>query len=197
MDWTNKLKNNETLTIAIDFDGTVVTHEYPNVGKDVGAIPILKKFVTEGHKLILFTMRDGEQLTDAINWFKSNEIELYGIQYNPSQKHWTKSNKCYANLYIDDAAFGCPLIFEGNERPYVDWNAINDLFFNDALTYELKELDHLHDVVYEAIDKSLNNDELKKLIKTFPEDILMDILHWGLSDTVVRDNIYTYLKKNN
>ena len=43
--------------IAIDFDGTCVTHEYPNIGKDIGAIPVLKQLVKDGHKLILYTMR--------------------------------------------------------------------------------------------------------------------------------------------
>ena len=45
------------MTINIDFDGTVVTHDFPNVGKDIGAVPILRKLVNQGHQLILFTMR--------------------------------------------------------------------------------------------------------------------------------------------
>lgn len=43
--------------IGIDFDGTVVTHDFPKIGKDIGAVPILKRLVDNGHKLILFTMR--------------------------------------------------------------------------------------------------------------------------------------------
>ena len=43
--------------IAVDFDGTCVTHEYPKVGKDIGAAPVLKKLIKEGHQLILHTMR--------------------------------------------------------------------------------------------------------------------------------------------
>ena len=53
------------MIINIDFDATCVTHDYPNVGKDIGAIPVLKLLVTEGHKLILFTMRDKKELDDA------------------------------------------------------------------------------------------------------------------------------------
>lgn len=60
-------KNKDMLAIAVDFDGTCVTHEYPDVGKDIGAIPVLKELVDKGHKLILFTMRDGKELQDAIN----------------------------------------------------------------------------------------------------------------------------------
>ena len=87
------------MIIALDFDGTCVTHEFPNVGKDIGAVPVLKELVAKGHKLILWTMRSdrevlgatrnefiidekGTFLTDAVNWFKENDIPLYGIQKN-------------------------------------------------------------------------------------------------------------------
>jgi hypothetical protein len=62
------------MIIAIDFDGTCVTHEYSKIGKDIGAVPVLKALVENRHQLILFTMRcdmirqkDGTYLTDAIN----------------------------------------------------------------------------------------------------------------------------------
>jgi hypothetical protein len=127
-------KKKEKLTLAIDFDGTCVTHEYPDVGKDIGAIPVLKELIDNGHKLILFTMRDGKELQDAINWFKDNDIKLYGIQYNPTQKNWTKSNKCFANIYIDDAALGCPLIkMENVDRDYVNWEKIKEILKQDNI----------------------------------------------------------------
>ena len=133
------------LTICIDFDGTCVTHEFPKIGKDIGAVPVLKRLVKAGHRLILWTMRSdiketkelwmgvadaeiiepiqGRYLTDAVNWFKDNDIPLFGINENPEQKSWTSSPKAYGHLYIDDAALGCPLIFddESVDRPYVDW----------------------------------------------------------------------------
>jgi hydroxymethylpyrimidine pyrophosphatase-like HAD family hydrolase len=109
--------------IAVDFDGTCVTHEYPYVGHDIGAIQVLKRIVDSGHKLILNTMRSGQELEEAVGWFEENEISLYGINNNPTQKSWTKSPKVYAHLYIDDAALGCPLIFDQaiSGRPFVDW----------------------------------------------------------------------------
>lgn len=117
------------MIIAIDFDGTCVTHEYPNVGKDVGAAPILKKLVEKGHKLILFTMRSGNLLDDAVKWFEQNDIELYGVNENPTQKEWTDSPKAYAQLYIDDAALGCPIKRDEREsRSYVDWETIEKWF---------------------------------------------------------------------
>ena len=109
--------------IAVDFDGTCVTHEYPNVGKDIGAVPVLKKLIDAGHKIILNTMRSGNELADAIQWFIDNNIPLFGINENPTQKTWTASPKVYAHLYIDDAALGCPLISNIfiTKRPFVDW----------------------------------------------------------------------------
>jgi hypothetical protein len=123
------------MEIAIDFDGTCVMHEYPKVGRDIGAIPVLKSLVENGHNLILFTMRSGKELNDAERWFKDNGIKLYGVQYNPTQKGWTASNKCYAQLYIDDAALGCPLLEpkKSEGRPYVDWDVVNQMLKDRGL----------------------------------------------------------------
>jgi hypothetical protein len=79
------------LVIAVDFDGTCVTHAYPYIGKDIGSVPVLKELVDRGHKLILWTMRSGKQLEEAVEWFSDNEISLFGIQRNPTQDSWTDS----------------------------------------------------------------------------------------------------------
>ena len=114
------------MTIAIDFDGTCVTHEYPEIGRDLGATTTLKTLVDNGHKLILLTMRSGKTLEDAKHWFEERGIILYGVNENPSQKRWTESPKVYANLYIDDANLGTPLIKNSiaSDRPYVDWKLV-------------------------------------------------------------------------
>ena len=115
--------------ICIDFDGTVVKHEYPKIGPDVPfAVDSMKEMLRFGNKLILWTMRDSHELLDAVQWFKDREIELYGVQENPTQHRWTKSRKCYGNIFIDDAALGCPLVFPVTGRPYVDWLAVRDWF---------------------------------------------------------------------
>lgn len=116
----------KNLIIAVDFDGTCVTHEYPNVGKEIGAAQVLKRITDAGHKIILFTMRSGKELQDAVNWFKQNDIPLFGINENPEQHTWTESPKPYAHMYIDDAAFGCPLLFndEISSRGFVNWQVI-------------------------------------------------------------------------
>lgn len=115
------MEKEERKIIAVDFDGTVVTHEFPHVGKDIGAQKVLRRLVAKGHRLILYTMRSDIHLYEAKKWFADNDIELWGVQYNLEQAKWTSSNKCYAHLYIDDAALGCPLVIPDEGRPYVAW----------------------------------------------------------------------------
>ena len=133
------------MDICIDFDGTCVSHEFPAIGKDIGAVPVLKELVEKGHHLILFTMRsdrkkkkkvDGVEieveekvLSEAVQWFEDNGIPLYGVQKNPKQRFWTSSPKAYGHLYIDDANLGCPLITddEDSDRPYVDWAKVREM----------------------------------------------------------------------
>lgn len=113
------------MVIAVDFDGTVVEHAYPDIGDDVpGAAKAMQTLTKAGYKIILWTMRSGGHLDDAVTWFADRGIELFGIQENPEQKQWTDSPKAFAHLYIDDAAFGCPLIRPPGKRPYVDWKPI-------------------------------------------------------------------------
>jgi len=120
--------------IVVDFDGTVVTHDYPRVGKDIGAVPLLKKLVDNKHQLILFTMRSGKELEDAVKWFADNEIPLFGIQTNPTQHEWTDSPKAYGQLIIDDAALGCPLIWTSlSDRPYVNWEIVEQYLVNNKI----------------------------------------------------------------
>ncbi len=116
------------MIIALDFDGTVVSHEYPHIGEDIGAVPVLKELVAAGHKLILFTMRSGKLLDDAVAWFERNGIELYAVNENPEQKSWTSSVKVHANIYIDDCALGCPIRYEEDiRRPFVDWKKVREM----------------------------------------------------------------------
>lgn len=142
------------MVIAIDFDGTCVTHEFPKVGRDIGSVPVLKRLIKNGHKLVLFTMRSdleevssedyninskaGKYLSEALKWFEDNKIPLYGINNNPDQKSWTSSPKAYAELYIDDLALGCPIIYNPNysEKPYVDWKTVEDWLVESKIIKE-------------------------------------------------------------
>lgn len=127
------------MVIAVDFDGTCVTHDFPKVGKDIGAVPVLKELVAAGHRLILYTMRSSGgdypiAIFDASQWFSKNDIPLYGVNKNPTQ-FWSTSPKVYAGLYIDDAALGCPLIFDASisDRPFVDWVSVRELLVKQGI----------------------------------------------------------------
>ena len=144
-------KTMKTLDICIDFDGTCVTHDFPFVGQDIGAVPVLKKLVAAGHRLIVFTMRSditeansddesihcepGKYLSDAVAWFNKNDIPLYGINSNPTQHTWTTSPKAYGQIYIDDCALGCPLIHDKqiHDKPFVDWNAVERMLIENGV----------------------------------------------------------------
>lgn len=125
------------MIIGIDFDGTCVTHEFPATGKEIGAEPVLKELVEEGHKLILNTVRSnvhggknpGPHLDNAVAWFTEKNIPLFGVNENPQQKYWSTSPKAYCHLYIDDAALGIPLLLveSVSERPFVDWTRVREM----------------------------------------------------------------------
>ena len=124
------------ITIALDFDGTVVEHRYPEIGEEAdGAVDVMKKWVDKYNVgFILDTMRDGKELEDAIQWFNDRGIILYGIGKNPTQNRWTTSTKCHAHFSIDDRNIGCPMKGE-----VVDWKAIDEMMspYFDKITVNL------------------------------------------------------------
>lgn len=119
--------------IGLDFDGTVVTHDFPYMGKEVPhCIETLKRITNDGGKLILITMRSDKSLAEAVAFLNEHDVPLYGINSNPQQHMYSKSPKIYANIYIDDAALGCPLIYsELSENAYVNWLEVQKYFFSE------------------------------------------------------------------
>ena len=110
--------------IAVDFDGTCVSNEYPEIGETLpGCVEILKKLRQKGHKIILLTMRSDEKLKKAVEWFDNKGIKLWGINNNPQQKSWSSSRKVYADAYIDDLNIGCP-ITKHKGKSAVNWKEI-------------------------------------------------------------------------
>lgn len=112
--------------VAVDFDGTIVKHEYPEIGAPIpGALETLRELQAAGVKLVLWTMRSGDELAAAVAHCEANGVTFFGVNGNPEQGAWTTSPKAYAQIYIDDAALGCPLKREiGDERPWVDWEKV-------------------------------------------------------------------------
>src|SRR3990167_6806482 len=129
------------MKIAVDFEGTIVDHQFPDIGKDVpGAFYYLDAFQKHGAKLILFTMRSdgresGNVLSEAIEHCNKKGIIFFGINSDPEQAKWTSSPKAYAEIYIDDAAYGCPLKENPRMggRPYVDWDIVGPDILNTLI----------------------------------------------------------------
>ncbi|WP_412984170.1 BT0820 family HAD-type phosphatase [Pontimicrobium sp. IMCC45349] len=97
------------LTLAIDFDGTIVEDAYPGIGKTrIFAFETLKRLQEDGHRLILWTYRSGSKLEDAVEFCKKNGIEFYAVNksFPEEQFDYTKSRKINADLFIDDRNIG-------------------------------------------------------------------------------------------
>ncbi len=98
------------MIIAVDFDGTIVNHEYPSIGKEIPfAIDTLKRLQTEcQHILILWTVREGKELDEAIEFCKTRGLEFYAINSNYPDiiPNDIQPRKLKADLFIDDRNLG-------------------------------------------------------------------------------------------
>lgn len=97
------------LTIAVDFDGTIVENKYPGIGKPVlFAFETLKKLQEEGHQLILWTYRSGRELEEAVNFCKSKGLEFYAVNKSYPEEIYENSlsRKIQADIFIDDRNIG-------------------------------------------------------------------------------------------
>ena len=97
------------IKIAVDFDGTIVEHDYPKIGKEkLFAFQTLKELEKLGVRLILWTFRTGKELEDAVNYCRLNGIEFYAVNKNYPEEVFdeTVSRKIDADIYIDDKNIG-------------------------------------------------------------------------------------------
>lgn len=97
------------IKIAVDFDGTVVEHEYPKIGKEkLFAFRTLKELEKKGARLILWTFRTGKELDEAVEYCRQNGIEFYAVNKNYPEEIQddTVSRKIDADLFIDDKNLG-------------------------------------------------------------------------------------------
>lgn len=114
------------MVIAVDFDGTIVEHKYPQIGKEIPfAIATLKKLQAERHLLILWTVRESDLLEEAVEYCRKRGLEFYAVNANhpdeqvkPSQT--SPCRKVRADMYIDDCNVG--------KLP--DWGAIYEMVHN-------------------------------------------------------------------
>lgn len=98
------------MTIAVDFDGTIVEHRYPEIGREIPfAIDTLKMLTKEGHRLILWSVREGYLLDEAVEWCRKRGLEFYAVNKDyPEENREDKnySRKLKVEMFIDDRNVG-------------------------------------------------------------------------------------------
>ena len=86
------------MLIAVDFDGTIVEHKYPAIGKELPfAIETLKKFQSDRHKLFLWSVREGQLLDDAIAFCRERGWEFYAVNRDYPEEEKEQNNHFSAN----------------------------------------------------------------------------------------------------
>ena len=118
------------MNIFLDFDGTIVEHDYPEIGEpNPNALEVIKKLQDAGHHIILNTMRvefNDETLEAALDYLNLND-KVKGInilQHTQWKIHPPRWNldKIENDLYIDDIAANIPLIKASMVNGFmVDW----------------------------------------------------------------------------
>ena len=130
------------IKITVDFDNTCVLEDFPLVGADIPyAVETLKRLVSNGVKLILWTCRQNEQLNDAVEWFIHNDIQLFGVNEDPHIDETLAAlygipRKIIGHFNIDDRNLGCPTIdIESNGKVYtvVDWRTLEEILKKKGL----------------------------------------------------------------
>ena len=135
------------MIIAVDFDGTIVEHRYPEIGKEIPlAIATLKQLQAERHLLILWTVREGKLLDDAVDYCRKRGLEFYAVNANHPDERIPEHpsspcRKLKADLFIDDRNVG--------KLP--DWGAIYEMVHN-RWSYE-RYLNEVHG----NVDKTKSN----------------------------------------
>ncbi len=114
----------KSLLIAVDFDGTIVVNKYPKIGKpQLFAFETLQKLQNAGHRLILWTVRSGKPLDEAVEFCKSKGITFYAVNTTyPEESYSPKvSRKIVADIFIDDRNIG----------GFIGWGEIHQLLLED------------------------------------------------------------------
>ena len=96
------------MVIAVDFDGTIVEHRYPEIGEELPfATEVLKMLIADRHKVVLYTMRNGKLLEDAVKWCAERGVEFYAVNSDEpndfrADRNTNYSPKVNADYFIDD-----------------------------------------------------------------------------------------------
>lgn len=136
------------MVIAVDFDGTIVENRYPEIGRERPfAVSTLKKLAEEQHRLILWSVREGRQLDEAVEWCRERGLEFYAVNKDFPEEHPEKnrhySRKLKADLFIDDRSIG----------GLPEWGTIYRII-HEGMSWE--------DVLREELEEDFQSTEKKK-----------------------------------
>jgi hypothetical protein len=116
------------MKIAVDFDGTIVEHRYPDIGEDMlFAFETLKQLQKQGHQLILWTFRAGKELDDAVEYCRKKGVQFYAVNASYPEEVYKEgeiSRKVDADIFIDDRNIG----------GFPGWSEIWQMLNSDAYT---------------------------------------------------------------
>ncbi|MCS3000362.1 BT0820 family HAD-type phosphatase [Bacteroides thetaiotaomicron] len=143
------------MTIAVDFDGTIVEHRYPRIGEEIPfAVETLKLLQQEKHRLILWSVREGELLDEAIEWCRARGLEFYAANKDyPEEErdHQGFSRKLKADLFIDDRNVG----------GIPDWGIIYEM---------IKEKKTFADIYSQQREENTSQKKKKKMVAVLISD---------------------------
>lgn len=128
------------MTIAVDFDGTIVEHEYPAIGREIPfAIDTLKMLIADGHRLILWSVREGQLLDEAVDWCEQRGVRFFAVNSNfpeeDPEKFKDYTRKLKVEMFIDDRNVG----------GLPDWGMIYQMISKNK-TYEQVLEERLHSI---------------------------------------------------
>ena len=113
------------MLIAVDFDGTIVEHRYPHIGKEIPfSVLTLKTLAKEGHRLVLWTCREGELLDEAVEWCRGRGLEFFAINRDYPEAVSDPTDGCRklkVDMFIDDRNIG----------GLPDWGVIYEVIHNN------------------------------------------------------------------
>lgn len=133
------------IIIAVDFDGTIVEHTYPSIGREqLFAFETLKALQSKGYKLILWTFRAGKELDEAVEYCRRRGVEFYAVnKNNPDEifEEGTISRKINADIYIDDRNLG----------GFPGWSTTYQMITGENRKLEKNKPDHIKKTFFEKL----------------------------------------------
>jgi hypothetical protein len=137
------------MIIGVDFDGTIVENKYPEIGAEKPfATDTLKMLIKERHRIILWTVREGKYLEDAVNWCRERGVEFYAVNRDYPEETLNNndhfSRKIKADLWIDDRNLGGLPDWGTIYRMITHHKSWNDLMIEEVQSATLTPYEEMH-----------------------------------------------------